>query len=189
MYCIRHAGCSQFDVYIAIWMWLLVTGTRNYSIHTHHSQDIITTNLPYKALGRKLAPDEKLWHQQIVSTLQAIVLCKRSELTCTINSLEHEQFSHYNRLPLDDPNCAHLVAVQSYVTKLLHKWEKFLFVFYFCLTLHVLHALHNYCAVFYCIIVLCFCFQQTGFSKSHQISRDLTNLLTSYWLPSLKQSA
>jgi len=74
------------------------------------------------ALGRKLAPDEKLRHQQLVSTLQATVLSKRSELTCTIKMLECEHFGHYSRLPLD-PKHAHLVAARSYVTKLLHKWE------------------------------------------------------------------
>ena len=74
------------------------------------------------ALGRKLAPDEKLRHQQLVSTLQATVLSKRSELTCTIKMLEREHFGHYSRLPLD-PKHAHIVAARSYVTKLLHKWE------------------------------------------------------------------
>ena len=53
----------------------------------------------------------------------------------------------------------------------------FLFVFYLCLTLRVVYVLHN-CAVFLLYHCACFCFQQTGFSKSHQISRDLTSLLT-----------
>jgi len=58
-----------------------------------------------------------------VSTLQATVLSKRSEPTCTIKTPEREHFGHYSRLPLEVPKHAHLVAARSYVTKLLHKWE------------------------------------------------------------------
>ena len=58
-----------------------------------------------------------------LSTLQATVMSKRSELTCTVKMLECEHFGHYSRLPLDDPKHAHLVAVWSCVTNLVHKWE------------------------------------------------------------------
>ena len=51
----------------------------------------------------------------------------------------------------------------------------FLLVLYFCLTLYLLYVI----LCFILVVSFClFCFQQTGFSKSHQISRDLTGLLT-----------
>jgi len=40
-----------------------------------------------KALGRKLTPDEKLRHQQLVSMLQVIVLHKQCNSPAPLNSL------------------------------------------------------------------------------------------------------
>ena len=55
-----------------------------------------------KLVGRRLAQCEILQHQQLMSLLQAQVLCNKSELSSNIKQLQHEHFSHYNSLPIGD---------------------------------------------------------------------------------------
>jgi len=132
------------------------------------------------ALGRKLAPDEKLRHQQLVSTLQATVLSKRSELTCTIKMLEREHFGHYSRLPLD-PKHAHIVAARSYVTKLLHKWEILLWFFVRILLLFNLVSFVCYIVLYSCcIILLVFVSNKPAFLKATKYQETSTVCLLSY---------